>query len=106
MIGMFSTLAEFEIDLKAERAAAAREAAAARGRHTGRPRTLTHPISPRPRAESPGHDRRRDRQSPRMLPCHGVPIPRRRAGHATQVTWVGQSRVSQDHLRPGAGVGG
>ena len=40
MIGMFSMLAEFEVDLKAERAAAAREAAAARGQHTGRPRKL------------------------------------------------------------------
>ncbi|MBA8964747.1 DNA invertase Pin-like site-specific DNA recombinase [Rhodococcus percolatus] len=41
MIGMFSMLAEFEVDLKAERAAAAREAAAARGKHTGRPKALT-----------------------------------------------------------------
>lgn len=40
MIGMFSMLAEFEVDLKAERAAAAREAAAARGKHTGRPKKL------------------------------------------------------------------
>jgi DNA invertase Pin-like site-specific DNA recombinase len=41
MIGMFAMLAEFEVDLKAERAAAAREAAAARGLHTGRPRKVT-----------------------------------------------------------------
>lgn len=40
MITMFSMLAEFEVDLKAERAAAAREAAAARGKHTGRPKKL------------------------------------------------------------------
>lgn len=40
MIGMFSMLAEFEVDLKAERAASAREAAAARGKHTGRPKKL------------------------------------------------------------------
>lgn len=40
MIQMFAALAEWEVDLKAERAAAAREAAAARGLHTGRPRKL------------------------------------------------------------------
>ncbi|WP_072806691.1 recombinase family protein [Rhodococcoides yunnanense] len=40
MIGMFAMLAEFEVDLKAERASSAREAAAARGQHTGRPRKL------------------------------------------------------------------
>ncbi|NKV13085.1 recombinase family protein [Rhodococcus hoagii] len=48
MIGMFSMLAEFEIDLKAERAAAAREAAAARGQHTGRPRSSPPPKPPAP----------------------------------------------------------
>ncbi|HJC29346.1 MAG TPA: recombinase family protein [Candidatus Dietzia intestinipullorum] len=41
MASIFAALAEYEVDLKAERAAAAREAAAARGRHTGRPRSLT-----------------------------------------------------------------
>lgn len=40
MLGMFALLAQFEVDLKAERAAAAREAAAARGKHTGRPKKL------------------------------------------------------------------
>ena len=40
VLGMFALLAEFEVNLKAERAAAAREAAAARGKHTGRPRKL------------------------------------------------------------------
>jgi DNA invertase Pin-like site-specific DNA recombinase len=49
MIGMFSMLAEFEVDLKAERAAAAREAAAARGQHTGRPRKLATPDAVRAR---------------------------------------------------------
>ncbi|NDV08112.1 recombinase family protein [Rhodococcus sp. IEGM 248] len=38
---IFAALAEYEVDLKAERAAAAREAAAARGLHTGRPKSLT-----------------------------------------------------------------
>ena len=41
MASIFAALAEYEVDLKAERAAAAREAAAARGRHTGRPRSMT-----------------------------------------------------------------
>lgn len=41
MASIFAALAEYEVDLKAERAAAAREAAAARGRHTGRPRSLS-----------------------------------------------------------------
>lgn len=41
MAAIFAALSEYEVDLKAERAAAAREAAAARGRHTGRPRSLT-----------------------------------------------------------------
>lgn len=41
MASIFAALAEYEVDLKSERAAAAREAAAARGRHTGRPRSLT-----------------------------------------------------------------
>ena len=49
MIGMFSMLAEFEFDLKSERAAAAREAAAARGQHTGRPRKLATPDAVRAR---------------------------------------------------------
>ncbi|OUS97375.1 recombinase family protein [Rhodococcus sp. NCIMB 12038] len=40
MISMFSMFAEFEVGLKAERAAAAREAAAARGKYTGRPKKL------------------------------------------------------------------
>ncbi|MFH5228576.1 recombinase family protein [Antrihabitans spumae] len=39
---IFAALAEYEVDLKAERATAAREAAAARGLHTGRPRSLTN----------------------------------------------------------------
>lgn len=38
---LFSAMAEYERDLIKERAAAAREAAAARGRHVGRPRALT-----------------------------------------------------------------
>lgn len=42
VLGMFALLAEFEVNLKAERAAAAREAAAARGKHTGRPKKLDH----------------------------------------------------------------
>ncbi|UZG56238.1 recombinase family protein [Rhodococcus opacus] len=37
---IFAALAEYEVDLKAERAAAAREAAADRGLHTGRPKAL------------------------------------------------------------------
>ncbi len=41
MASIFAALAEYEVDLKAERAAAAREAATARGRHTGRPRSMT-----------------------------------------------------------------
>lgn len=41
MASIFAALAEYEVDLKAERAAAAREAAAARGRHTGRPRSMS-----------------------------------------------------------------
>lgn len=40
MVTMFAALAQWEVDLKAERAAAAREAAAARGQHTGRPKKL------------------------------------------------------------------
>lgn len=40
VLGMFALLAQFEVDLKKERAAAAREAAAARGKHTGRPKKL------------------------------------------------------------------
>lgn len=38
---LFSAMAEYERELIKERAAAAREAAAARGRQTGRPRALT-----------------------------------------------------------------
>lgn len=38
MLSMFAALGQFEVDLKAERAAAARDAASARGRQTGRPR--------------------------------------------------------------------
>lgn len=41
MAAIFAALSEYEVDLKAERAAAAREAAAVRGRHTGRPRSMT-----------------------------------------------------------------
>lgn len=41
MAAIFAALSEYEVDLKAERAAATREAAAARGRHTGRPRRMT-----------------------------------------------------------------
>ncbi|NKU38715.1 recombinase family protein [Rhodococcus hoagii] len=68
MIGMFSMLAEFEIDLKAERAAAAREAAAARGQHTGRPRKLTAPETARARElKAQGMTRNRNRKSPWML---------------------------------------
>lgn len=40
MIGVLASLAEYERELINERAAAAREAAAARGRQTGRPRSL------------------------------------------------------------------
>jgi len=39
--GIFASLAEYERTLISERAAAAREAARVRGRHTGRPRVLT-----------------------------------------------------------------
>jgi DNA invertase Pin-like site-specific DNA recombinase len=39
---LFSAMAAYERDLIKERAAAAREAAAARGRHVGRPRALTN----------------------------------------------------------------
>ncbi|MEH6819924.1 MAG: recombinase family protein [Dietzia psychralcaliphila] len=42
MASIFAALAEYEVDHKAERATAAREAAAARGRHTGRPRSMTN----------------------------------------------------------------
>lgn len=41
MIGILGSLAEYERELIHERAAAAREAAQARGRQTGRPRSLT-----------------------------------------------------------------
>lgn len=41
LAGIFASLAEYERDLIHERAAAAREAARLRGRHTGRPPTLT-----------------------------------------------------------------
>lgn len=41
LAGIFSSLAQYERLLIAERAQAAREAAAARGRHVGRPRALT-----------------------------------------------------------------
>ncbi len=40
--GVFASLAEYERELIHERAAAARDAARARGKHTGRPRALTH----------------------------------------------------------------
>lgn len=40
LVGIFGSLAEYERTLIAERATAAREAARARGRHTGRPRAL------------------------------------------------------------------
>lgn len=39
--GIFAALAEYERNLINERATAAREAAQARGKHTGRPRALT-----------------------------------------------------------------
>jgi DNA invertase Pin-like site-specific DNA recombinase len=39
--GIFASLAKYERELIHERAAVAREAARARGRHTGRPRALT-----------------------------------------------------------------
>jgi len=41
MAAVFAAMAEYERDLIKERAAAARAAASARGRHTGRPRSLT-----------------------------------------------------------------
>lgn len=41
LAGIFGALAEYERDLMHERAAAARAAARLRGRHTGRPRSLT-----------------------------------------------------------------
>lgn len=41
LAGIFAALAEYERDLMHERATAAREAARLRGRHTGRPRSLT-----------------------------------------------------------------
>jgi DNA invertase Pin-like site-specific DNA recombinase len=41
LAGIFASLAEYERDLMHERAAAAREAARLRGRHTGRPPRLT-----------------------------------------------------------------
>ncbi len=41
MIGVLGSLAEYERETINERATAAREAARARGRHTGRPRALT-----------------------------------------------------------------
>lgn len=41
LAGIFASLAEYERDLMHERAAAAREAARLRGRHTGRPPKLT-----------------------------------------------------------------
>jgi len=41
LAGIFAALAEYERDLMHERAAAAREAARVRGRHTGRTRSLT-----------------------------------------------------------------
>ncbi|MDF3313457.1 recombinase family protein [Rhodococcus sp. T2V] len=40
LVSIMAVLAEMEVELKAERAAAAREAAAARGKHTGRPKKL------------------------------------------------------------------
>lgn len=45
MISMFAALAQFEVDLKAERAAAAREAARLRGRQTGRPKAHTADVA-------------------------------------------------------------
>ncbi len=42
LAGIFASLAEYERVLIRERAAAAREAARARGRHTGRPRVLSN----------------------------------------------------------------
>jgi DNA invertase Pin-like site-specific DNA recombinase len=41
LAGIFGALAEYEVDLTAERAADARSAAAARGKQTGRPKALT-----------------------------------------------------------------
>lgn len=41
LAGIFGALAEYEVDLTAERAADARAAAAARGKQTGRPRALS-----------------------------------------------------------------
>jgi len=41
LAGIFAALAEYEVDLTAERAADARAAAAARGKQTGRPKALT-----------------------------------------------------------------
>ncbi len=41
MATMFSALAEYELALIRERSAAARQAAAARGKQTGRPRSLS-----------------------------------------------------------------
>lgn len=41
LAGIFAALAEYERELMHERAAAARQAARLRGRHTGRPRRLT-----------------------------------------------------------------
>lgn len=45
MISMFAALAQFEVDLKAERASAAREAARLRGRQTGRPKAHTDDVA-------------------------------------------------------------
>ncbi|ETT26911.1 Resolvase domain-containing protein [Rhodococcus rhodochrous ATCC 21198] len=42
LVQIMAVMAEMEVNLKAERAAAARESAAARGKHTGRPRKLAN----------------------------------------------------------------
>lgn len=42
LVSIMAVMAQMEVDLTRERAAAAREAAAARGKHTGRPRKLDH----------------------------------------------------------------
>lgn len=68
MLTMLAALGQFEVELKAERAAAAREAAAARGLQTGRPRAHADDVATKAVAM-----RREGATVPEVCKTYGIP---------------------------------
>ena len=78
---IFAALAEYERTLIDERAASAREAARARGRHVGRPEIdrAAHRSGPHPSGQRTERDR--DLRDPEGLPRHPLPSTRHEPEH-------------------------